>query len=537
VRARLTRRELLGAGALGAAGLYGAGSARPLLDAVAAPRRSGQLSNIDHIVILIQENRSFDHYFGALSGVRGWDDGHRQPLAGGGSVIAQPGYPVPGYGGRLYPFHLHTGSGHGECTIDPDHSWSVQHRSWNGGGMDSFVREHLAADKSPITMGYYRREELPFYYQLADAFTICDNYFCSVLGPSDGNHAYLISGMLDHEGKHGGPLISSANPASLSWTTMPEQLQARGISWKVYTSPDNYLPEAVGDPIFYLFSQYYQRPELAQRAFLPQYPVDFVNDARNGTLPAVSWIYTPIAQSEHPPAPVSLGQLATAQIVEALTSNADAWSRTALFVTWDENGGFFDHVAPPTPPAGTPGEFLSSPLPAEAAGIAGPIGFGFRVPLLIVSPFARGGYVCSDTFDHTSILRFIEARFGAEVPYLSAWRRETAGDLTSAFDFGAPDGSVPPLPTVSVADAATGDCAVTIVNAETKLLPAADYPVPPNTLPYQEPGGARRLPGLPGVGLSTGGSAGHRGRRKRHRPRHAHRVHRRRATRRRRRHA
>jgi phospholipase C len=533
VSAALTRRELLGAGALGAAALSGADGATSLLDALAAPRQAGRLSQIDHIVILIQENRSFDHYFGSLSAVRGWDDARRQQLPGGGSVIAQPGYPAPGYGGRLYPFHLDVGSGHGACTTDPDHGWAVQHRSWNSGAMDSFVRQHLAADKSAITMGYYRREELPFYYQLADAFTICDNYFCSVLGPSYGNHAHLISGMLDHEGKYGGPLISNANPASLSWTTMPEQLQARGISWKVYTSPDNYLPEAIGDPIFHFFSQYYKRPELAQRAFLPQYPTDFITDARNGTLPAVSWIYTPIAQSEHPPSPVALGESATAQIVEALASNRDAWSRTALFVTWDENGGFFDHVAPPTPPPGTPGEYLSSPLPAEAAGIAGPIGFGFRVPLLIVSPFARGGYVCSDTFDHTSILRFIEARFGAEVPYLSEWRRQTAGDLTSAFDFGAPDGSVPALPSVSLTELVTGGCAATVVGA-----PGADYPVPPNSLPYQEPGVARRLsgsvPGLPALGLSSGG---HGGRRKRHHARRAHRAHRRRTPRKRHRRA
>ena len=138
------------------------------------------------------------------------------------------------------------------------------------------------------------------------------------------------------------------------------------------------------------------------------------------------------------------------QVVEALMSNKAVWEKTALFITFDENGGFFDHVKPPTPPSGTKGEFLTvSKLPAAASGIRGPIGLGFRVPMLIVSPFSRGGLVSSDVFDHTSILRFLETRFGVEVPNLSAWRRKTTGDLTSAFNFAArpKDGraSLPPV--------------------------------------------------------------------------------------------
>src|SRR5207244_2506347 len=125
----------------------------------------------------------------------------------------------------------------------------------------------------------------------------------------------------------------------------------------------------------------------------------------------------------------------------------------ALFVTWDENGGFFDHVPPPAAPPGTPGEYVTvKPLPDVAQGIAGPIGLGFRVPLLVASPFSRGGFVSSEVFDHTSLLRFIETRFGAEVPNLSAWRRAVTGDLTAAFDFVAPDTSVPSLPPTSLTD-------------------------------------------------------------------------------------
>ena len=126
------------------------------------------------------------------------------------------------------------------------------------------------------------------------------------------------------------------------------------------------------------------------------------------------------------------GEVVAAEIVNALTSNAELWSKTALIITWDENGGFFDHVEPPTPPPGTPVNMVTAAkLPEAAQDIRGPIGLGFRVPALIVSPFARGGFISSDTFDHTSTLRLIEARFGAEVPNLSEWRRGAVGDWSA----------------------------------------------------------------------------------------------------------
>jgi phospholipase C len=159
------------------------------------------------------------------------------------------------------------------------------------------------------------------------------------------------------------------------------------------------------------------------------------------------------------------------------------WRKTALFITWDENGGFFDHVAPPVAPRGTPGEYLTvSPLPAAAQGVAGPIGLGFRVPMLIVSPFTRGGLVCSDTFDHTSMLRFVETRFGVEVPNLSAWRRRATGDLTSAFNFAAaPTDRKVSLP---VPRSAAASCTV------------KDVTVPAPSAPHQEPGARKRPSGI-----------------------------------------
>jgi phospholipase C len=368
--------------------------------------------------------------------------------------------------------------------------------------MDGFVREHLKEDGTEdgaITMGYYNRRDLPFYYALADAFTVCDAYHCSVLGPSYPNQAYAISATIDPAGHRGGPLVGPVSARQLSWETMPERLTAHGIEWKAYTSADNYAPGQVGDPPFQFFKQFSGRADIAQRAFGHTFPGDFQTDARAGRLPAVSWVYAPVPWSEHPPAPIGFGEAASDLLLSAVWSNPEAWARTAVFITWDENGGFFDHVAPPVAPPGTAGEYLTaSPLPAEAQGLRGPVGLGFRVPMLVVSPFSRGGFVSSDEFDHSSMLRFLEARFGVPVPNLSAWRRRTTGDMTAAFNFVQPRASTPALPATSFSAQAAkdGGCAVDIAGGEAGALPAGHYPVPSNHRPGQEAGRARRPSGL-----------------------------------------
>jgi phospholipase C len=505
----ITRRELIGAGLAGGASLAGLDWAKGLHAALAAPRVCGDLRDIEHVVIFIQENRSFDHYFGTYRGVRGFSDPHPALLPDGSglNVFFQPGYDHPGYGGHLLPFHLDSFNG-GECPHDITHDWGPQHRSWNGGAMDGFVRTHIdvdGADYGPLTMSYHTRADISYYHALADAFTLCDNHHCAVLGPTDCNQLYLLSATIDPAGRAGGPILHNAGRApggldretffgSLTWTTMPEQLQARGISWKAY-SGDNFSQEE--DSPLPLFRQFVQDSELRQRGLVPVFPTDFQRDVANGALPQVSWIWTNIALSDHPPGPSVFGEQQLDTILRTLTAQPELWRRTALIVTWDENGGFFDHVPPPTPPPGTPGEFVTvNPLPDTADGVAGPVGLGFRVPLLVISPYARGGFVCSDVFDHTSILRFLERRFGAEVPNLSGWRRGVTGDLTSAFNFIAPDASVPGLPTPSLADPRiTGSDCLTGVPSLTGA-PVPPYPVPPNSMPTQEAGVARRPSGL-----------------------------------------
>ncbi|MEY9846616.1 phospholipase C [Streptacidiphilus sp. MAP5-3] len=511
----ITRRGLIaGASAAGAAALMGAGRAtgpkgptaaqsRLIDSALAASATNASLSDIKHVVVLMQENRSFDHYFGTLSGVRGFSDPNvPQQTVGGRSypVFDQFGF-QPGTGasasGYLQPFRLLSDPPleDGQTTNDIDHSWATQHRSWNGGAMDSFVSAHLSADgatNGPVTMGYYTRDDLSFYYALADAFTVCDGYHCSVLGPTDPNRLMLMSASIDPEGTQGGPVVQTfgnrlGEYGKLSWETMPERLLQAGVDWKVYNDPIGLLAlsplpyfKAYNDPLSSTGR------ELISRAFTPTYPGTFQSDVAGGTLPSVSWIIPPVAECEHPAAPPHYGEYFVQEVLATLVSNPDVWAQTAVIVVYDENGGFFDHVVPPTAPEGTPGEWLAT-LPSAVGGVNGPVGLGFRTPALVISPFSAGGFVHSETLDHTSVLRFIETRFGVEVPNLTAWRRGVTGDFTGAFNLSAaPTTAFPSLPQVSLGDTSAAEQAVLNALAGT-LDVGIPYPLPSsNSMPTQE---------------------------------------------------
>lgn len=501
-RKRITRRELLkmgaGAGAAGIASslLSGCGAGSKMTSPMGGST-CAKVTDIDHVVILMLENRSFDHYFGAYKGVRGFGDqsaAFQQPYP---SNTASP--PA----GVLLPFHLDTTKANAACTHDISHDWVPMHQSWNNGAMDGFITSRLAinANDAVLTMGYYTRADLPYYYAVADAFTLCDNYFCSAIGPTDPNRLYAMAGSIDPDGKNGGPLLQTlvANRSDyfgkLTYTTMPEQLETRGISWKVYGSPDqNVLSGTFSDNVLSYFKNF-QDPSspLFKGAFGQVFPTDFVSDAASGNLPQVSWLISSVVDSDHPPSPSLFGENTVSVIVSALMANPTVWAKTALFVTYDENGGFFDHVPPPTAPPGTAGEYITAPAlpdPSVMGGISGPIGLGCRVPTWVISPFSRGGFVSSGLFDHTSILRFLETRFGAEVPNLSAWRRATVGDMTSAFNFTRPDHSIPSLPsTVAALQTILTQCA-------NNLAGFTAYPLPtPQAMPAQETGAPSRPSG------------------------------------------
>ncbi|MGC1422887.1 MAG: alkaline phosphatase family protein [Terracidiphilus sp.] len=499
----LTRRELIKlAAATGAAGMTGSlfsgcGGHSGTSSNPGTNTSCAKITDIDHVVIFIQENRSFDHYFGSYRGVRGFAD---QSAAFNQPYPANTSSPPAGV---LLPFHLDTTQTSAACTHDITHDWIPQHQSWNNGAMDGFVTSRLPinATDAVLSMGYYTRADLPYYYAVADAFTLCDNYCCSVIGPTDPNRLYTMAASIDPDGKNGGPVLQTLvnNRSSLfgklTYTTMPEQLQTRGISWKVYSTPDASAFGSIETDNVLPYFKNFQDPTstLYKNAFNPIFPTDFVADALAGNLPQVCWVIGSVVTSDHPPSPALFGENTLSAIITALTANPVAWAKTLLFVTYDENGGFFDHVAPVTAPPGTAGEYITAspvPDPTVEGSINGPIGLGFRVPMLVLSPFSRGGFVSSDLFDHTSVLRFLETRFGAEVPNLSAWRRATVGDMTSALNFTKPDTSIPSLPsTVAAIPTVIAECTNNLAGFSGYTLPATQ------TMPTQEAGSPIRASG------------------------------------------
>ncbi len=503
----LTRREilryfgLLGTSAVvvdqAAAWTATARGAELIERALRVSSAGSDLGALDHIVFLMMENRSYDHYFGAYRKGRGFDDHPKRSLGvfaqdfpGGGDLIPKH---------KLLPFHLNSLNGFA-CTDDLTHDWGPMHLCWNHGKMDAWVKVHTSSryegPHGAMTMGYYLREDLAFYWALADHFTLCDNYHCSILGPTHPNRLMANSGTIDPEGKHGGPITdTNSNPDvewNCTWTTMQEVLQDAGVSWKVY-SPSNvgvtgkyaslakyptWMPafyNPVANPEIMLVSDHvlpyftaFRNPasQLYQKAFEPTFPSDFISDVRSGQLPSVSWIIPPLGFDEHPSSAPANGMYFTSMVLDALVENPHVWSKTALFLMHDENDGWFDHVRPPTAPAGTPDEYLTAPLPSqesdgesETLGIAGPLGLGVRVPCLVISPFSRGGHIASEVFDHTSQLKLVSERFGVPVPNLSAWRRRTVGNLVSTMFHSKTDHAMPKLPATAIHMPAEGKCA------------------------------------------------------------------------------
>jgi phospholipase C len=472
------RRFLGGAAAVGGAAVVGsvlpANLRRAAARTLAYPRPS-RLDDIEHIVILMQENRSFDHYFGTFPGVRGFRDPTAITLPDGNPVFYQPD---PSHAdGYLLPFHYDSKTTSAQATPGTDHTWPTQHQAWDGGKMNAWI-----AAKGPYTMGYFTEDDIPFHRALARTFTICDNYHCSVLGPTNPNRLYMWTGWIDPNGTAGGPIIDNTpafNNVILSWTTYPELLEQAGISWQVYQEEDNYDDNALA-----WFTQYANSPTsspLWQRGMLKQPAGAFENDARNDRLPQVSWIVAPTAQTEHPDYFPAAGAEYIAQKLDAIASNPDVWAKTLFILTYDENDGMFDHVVPPTPPAGTTDEFVTLTSPGGTPGDGLPIGLGFRVPTILVSPWTVGGNVCSDVLDHTSLIRLLERRFGVIEPNISAWRRQTCGDFTTALGFSGWPARWPPSAALQLAaaDAELLTAQQEVDDNPAPIVPAVNQPFPP----------------------------------------------------------
>ena len=469
----LSRRRLLGV-----SGAALAGSLLPpsLHSAMAEPMRRGGLDAVEHVVVLMQENRSFDHYFGTLRGIRGFGDAHPLELPSGRPVFEQPN-PA---GGTVLPFSLRKQAereGRGATDIqylgDLDHSWTGTGKAWARGWNDGWI-----AAKSPATMTYYDRRDIALQYELADTFTLCDAYHCSIFGSTNPNRNFLWTGTVGYEPNSTARAVTNAaysyDHAGYDWTTYPERLEKSGVSWQIYQEWDNFTDNAVeyfvpfkkiGTKILASVSEKFRTTEefydtlfkktpeeqqklraefdagvaalapaerrLFERAMYRSEPETLVSrlraDIRAKKLPRVSWLVPSAVDSEHPGASTPVGSANLIyDVLDALAQDHDTWSKTVLLVNFDENDGYFDHVPPPVPPA--------SAVDDQFGGQ--PLGFGPRVPMTVVSPWTIGGFADSTVYDHTSVLRLLERWTGVAEPNISAWRRTVAGDLTGAFDFG-----------------------------------------------------------------------------------------------------
>jgi phospholipase C len=445
LRRRTTRRQFMSRAALSAGGvalsmLPGCGGGSGGSSSGSSGSSGDQVSwssntPIEHVVILCQENRSFDHYFGSFASTLG---------TGANTAVgfdpAQLTY-TNSAGTPYHPFRMTQ-----FCALDPDHSWNGSHLKWNNGQMNGWVTDQQGVSGA---IGYFEAADHLYHARLAQAFTLCDHNFCSQLGPTLPNRMYLWSGTSGWDYLTPAQVSSTLPfenpdftipPPTCTWQTMADVLDAVKIPWKCYSLIDGSIPTAVGafNPFVY-FRQFQDNPSRLAQATADF--SEFASDLAAGTLPAVSWIVTEAIVSEHPPASPDMGQLFVAKVVEQLMSSS-AWASSALFVTYDEGGGYFDHVPP---------EILET-VPASVLDAGQAIGPAFRVPLTIVSPYAPLNTVFKGVTDHTAILQFIERNFSTSanpvmLPTIAAARRDLA-DLTTAFDFNqAPN--TPTLPTAA----------------------------------------------------------------------------------------
>ncbi|UBM60865.1 phospholipase C, phosphocholine-specific [Marinilongibacter aquaticus] len=516
----------------------------------------------EHVVMLMQENRSFDHCFGTLRGVRGFGDPRAINLPDKKPVWFQPDKE----GRRYPPFRLDIHDTKATWMGGVPHSWEDQVDARNEGKFDGWIEAKRPGNKDykhiPLTMGYYSRQDIPFYYAFADAFTVCDQHFCASLTGTTTNRSYFWTGRTHHDGEKARVRNGELNYSHEGeWATFPERLEDAGISWKVYQNEIS-LPTLVEDDSLLAnftdnnlewFSVFGVRYKSSYREFLeerkealpkeigileiklaqterrefadeivkkkkqqevvekelerwtkeafdalsarqkslhskafatnegdPDYHkvelmsyMDgtesretkvpkgdilhrFRKDVNEGTLPTVSWLVAPQKFSDHPSAPW-YGAWYISEVLDILTKNPEVWKKTIFILNYDENDGYFDHVPPfvaPNPKdtesglmsngLSAAGEFVTKEEEVNAGfkeeqSRTSPVGLGFRVPLVVASPWSRGGWVNSEIFDITSTIQFLEKflskKTGKQVveSNISSWRRNVSGDLTSVF--------------------------------------------------------------------------------------------------------
>jgi phospholipase C len=356
----------------------------------AASASSGNNFPIKHIIVIVEENHTFDNYFGTYPGANGLSGALAQPAATNSTRLVKP-------------FMINSTTVVG----DPCETWECAHQAYDNGKMDGFV---AANGGSNLTMGYFNPKLIPYYWDYASQFVLLDNFYTSIMTNSLPNHLYLIAGQsggLIHDSRYAviNFTSSSVHNSTFYFKSVVDELDAKHVSWRYYAGDNSQLNNWNPLPAFTSFKANQSRMDNV----VPTR--QFSDDVGNGTLPSVSWIMPSTDQeSEHPPYNISLGQSDVVSTINEVMQSS-YWNSSAIFVTWDDWGGWYDHVPPPQVDA---------------------FGYGFRVPCLVISPYARAGIVDHTQSDFTSILKFIETVYS--LPPLTA-RDAAASNMTEAFDF------------------------------------------------------------------------------------------------------
>lgn len=478
-----------------------------------SPNPGTTFYDAEHIVFLMQENRSFDHMFGTMRGVRGFNDPHPHILPNKDKVWLQR----DAKGNAYTPFRIDLNNTKVTWQGGLAHSWPDQIAARNDGKYDKWVPE-----KSVMSLAYYRRNDIPFYYALADAFTVCDHHFCSALTGTTPNRLFYWTGNVrPHPNDDTQRAVvsnyqaESHNNRFVDWPTFPELLEDNGVAWRVYQNEiwtaklpsetddwlgnygDNALeyvkrhqvrlsayfrkngdktisPHVSAEEVLAKYNQLSQREKnLIDKAFttnaksadyldlepfiytnengeketlnIPKGDIfyQFRKDVAEGKLPTVSWLVAPQRFSDHTSSPL-YGTWYVSEAMDILTKNPEIWKKTIFIVNYDENDGYYDHIPPFVAPKpntlarGKVSEGINTASDYEA-NEGSPIGLGYRVPMIVASPWSRGGYVNSQLFDHTSTLMFLEKflakKTGKQIKseQISSWRRAVCGDMTSVF--------------------------------------------------------------------------------------------------------
>lgn len=490
---RLSRRFLLQLGAATAAGSLLPASFQRVM---AAPPPDGGLDSVGHVVIFMQENRSFDHYFGTMKGVRGFGDTTAlRRRSGTGTVLEQPRGTDPMLADQptVLPFlardAVNLNNKNIEYLASLPHSWGDGAAAVARGWYDQWVPA-----KGAGCMAGYDRRDIAFQFELAEKFTVCDSYFCSITAGTSPNRNYLVSG---HSGYEPGTRRRAVDNAAYhpdhpgyEWPTYPERLSAGGVSWRVLQEWDNFtdnnleyfvtfkkveraaLGKLPAGMRFTTMEQFYaevrdpgttatrrqQLLDALDAAVAELTPADrelferalrrgptgslaqqFREAVQGGTLPKVTYLVASPEDCEHPAvsSPAESSNIVY-DILQVLGDHPDTWRKTVFLLNYDEFDGYFDHVPPPRPPAELADEYYQGH----------PMGLGPRVPMIVVSPWSFGGWVCSEVFDHTSVIKLLETWTGVPSQEITGWRRDTVGDLTAALNLtGEPAPTLGSVPT------------------------------------------------------------------------------------------